>query len=75
MASKPPFLTFSEWWNDNGMVISAEYHAAKQIWEEAQRNALERAAMVCDQWAKQNHVYVNGAIRCSKDIRAMKENK
>lgn len=36
---------------------------------------LERAAEVCDEWATKNHVYVNGAIRCGKDIRALKGEK
>lgn len=31
----------------------------------------ERCAKVCEHWEKQNHVYVNGAIRCGKDIRAL----
>ena len=29
----------------------------------------ERCAKVCDAWTKENHVYVNGAIRCAEDIR------
>lgn len=30
----------------------------------------EECAKICDYWATQNHVYVNGAIVCAKDIRA-----
>lgn len=39
----------------------------------AAKDALEEAAKICDHWAKQNHVYVNGAIQCAKDIRTLKD--
>ena len=32
---------------------------------------LEAAAKVCEHWSNRNHVYVNGALRCGKDIRAL----
>lgn len=35
----------------------------------------EECAKVCEEWATKNHVYVNGAIRCGKDIRARGETK
>jgi hypothetical protein len=44
----------------------------RAIQREAMRVALEAAARVCDQWTTANHVYVNGAIRCAADIRALK---
>lgn len=37
----------------------------------AARAALEEAAKVCDEWEKKNWVYINGAICCGKDIRAI----
>jgi hypothetical protein len=36
---------------------------------EVARMVLEGAAKVCGHWSKQNHVYVNGALRCGEDIR------
>ena len=33
--------------------------------------ALEKAARVCDGWERKNWMYVNGAIRCGADIRAL----
>ena len=49
----------------------------KELFHAAQittaRDALEEAARICDYWAKQNHVYVNGAIQCAKDIRALRD--
>ena len=36
------------------------------------RAVLEAAGRRCDHWATQDWVHINGAIRCGKDIRAMK---
>lgn len=38
---------------------------------EVAKVVLEAVALVCDHWSKQNHVYVNGALRCGEDIRAL----
>lgn len=38
---------------------------------EVARVVLEAAAKVCEHWSNRNHVYVNGALRCGKDIRAL----
>lgn len=46
------------------------FHAAQVA---AAKGALDEAAKICDHWAKQNHVYVNGAIQCAKDIRALRD--
>lgn len=48
-------------------------HAAVPAdWVKTRDGLIEQCAKVCDQWATQNHVYVNGAIRCAEDIRALK---
>ena len=36
-------------------------------WNAAMGCAIE----VCESWEKQNHVYVNGAIRCKQDIKEL----
>jgi len=45
---------------DAMLILSAEVAQAER----------ERCAKACDHWATQNHVYVNGAIQCAKDIRS-----
>jgi len=35
------------------------------------RAVQDACAMACDEWSKANHVYVNGALRCAHDIRAL----
>jgi hypothetical protein len=60
--------SFDRYWQDHGIVLSADYRSAKEIWQAA----IEEAIKVCDFWKDQNHVYVNGAIGCGKDIRNLK---
>ena len=44
----------------------------RAIQREAAIWALEEAEKVCDGWKRKNWMYVNGAIRCGADIRALK---
>ena len=43
----------------------------RAIQREAAIWALEEAEKVCDGWERKNWMYVNGAIRCGADIRAL----
>jgi len=51
-------------------IYTAEQVRAIQL--EAAQAALKEAAEVCDHWIEKNYVYVNGALRCGEDIRAIK---
>ncbi len=46
------------------MAFGAGYRA------EGMQDENAACAKICDHWATQNHVYVNGAIVCARDIRA-----
>lgn len=53
------------------MYFAVLYRAFSLAYAAGVKAMKERAAKVCEHWEKQNHVYVNGAIRCGKDIRAL----
>jgi hypothetical protein len=50
-------------------LLTAFRDGAFEAWQAATAAERERCAKVCDEWTKENHVYVNGAIRCAEDIR------
>lgn len=55
------------WFSCTQEELERFYRAAYEAGANAER---EECAKVCDSWATRNHVYVNGAIQCGKDIRA-----
>jgi hypothetical protein len=63
---------FEAWWSDpaapEGPLFTTEQHCW-QAWQAATLAERERCAKVCDEWAKQNWVYKNGAIQCAAAIR------
>lgn len=54
-----------------GFVLAYTTEQVRVIQMEAARAALEEATKLCDLWKTRNFVYVNGALRCGEDIRAI----
>lgn len=50
----------------NSWPVTLEKLRARDL--EVARVVLAAAAQVCEHWSEQNHVYVNGALRCREDI-------
>jgi hypothetical protein len=44
----------------------------RQIQRDAISAAFKEAEMICDKWSKDNHVYVNGALRCGQEIQKLR---
>ena len=66
MTDREAFETWSKTQGAPGIPVNAYDW---KLWQAATLAERERCVAICDKWSKANHVYVNGAIRCSEDIR------